>query len=95
MEKLNLKTIEHILKAVANKRRAQIFILLTKKKRLPVSEIAKTIKLSVRSTSKHLSLMYTAGLLDREQSSLIVFYSIDYSHPAVSVLLQLFAHSRE
>jgi DNA-binding transcriptional ArsR family regulator len=95
METITLKNIENILKAIANKRRAQIFMLLAKRKQLPVYEISKLIKLSFRSTSKHLSQMYKAGILEREQKSLTVLYSVDHTHPAVKVLLQLFAHSRE
>ena len=71
------KDLELVLKSLANKRRIEIFTFLQLKGRRSVVVIAKEIKLSFRSTSKHLQLMYRAGLLAREQDGLVVWYSID------------------
>ncbi|HEY4480216.1 MAG TPA: metalloregulator ArsR/SmtB family transcription factor [Candidatus Paceibacterota bacterium] len=71
------KDLEKILKALANKRRILILRVLKGRKKASVNDLAKTIKLSFRSTSKHLSILYAAGILDKEQSGLTVFYSID------------------
>ena len=39
-----------------------------------VGEIAGEIKLSFKATSKHLNILYLAGLVDKEQQSLSVQY---------------------
>ncbi|OHB14690.1 MAG: hypothetical protein A2431_00585 [Candidatus Zambryskibacteria bacterium RIFOXYC1_FULL_39_10] len=68
--------IEKILKATASRRRLAIFNCLQGKKELSVSTIAKQIKLSFRSTSKHLSILYAADLLEKEQRSVLMFYKL-------------------
>lgn len=68
---------EKILKAVANKRRLAILNCLNGKRGVPVNIVAKQIKLSFRSTSKHLGVLYAADLVDKEQKSLSVFYSLN------------------
>lgn len=68
--------LEKTLKAVANKRRLAIFYCLRGRKEMSVGSIAKQIKLSFRSTSKHLSILYTSGLLDREQRNISMFYRL-------------------
>lgn len=69
------KELEKIFKALANRRRLLILNFLKKKKRANVGEIAEAIKLSFKSTSRHLNVLTSAGILDKEQSSLYVFYS--------------------
>jgi len=69
--------LEKILKAVANRRRLAILNQLMNRKEMPVNTIARQIKLSFRSTSKHLSILYVSGLLDREQRSVLMFYSLN------------------
>jgi DNA-binding transcriptional ArsR family regulator len=67
---------EKILKALANRRRLQIIKLLKKKKKAMVGDIANTIKLSFTATSKHLGVLYSAGIVDREQKSLQMWYGL-------------------
>lgn len=67
---------EKILKAVANKRRLIILNQLHYRKTMPVHVIAKQIKLSFRSTSKHLSVLYAAGILEKEQKSTLIYYRL-------------------
>lgn len=69
------KELEKIFKALANRRRLAILTLLKKKKQANVGEIAEAIKLSFKSTSRHLSVLVSSGILDREQSSLYSVYS--------------------
>ena len=65
-----------ILKAAANTRRLEIICLLLKNKELPVSDIADKIRLSLKSTSKHLQKLEQAGFVERKQRSLWGFYQI-------------------
>ena len=69
--------MEKILKAVANRRRLAILKILYGKNEMSVGAIAKQIKISFRSTSKHLAILYSVGLLKKEQRSLSIFYRLD------------------
>ena len=68
--------IEKILKAVASKRRLSILKQLRSRKETPVNTIARQIKLSFRSTSKHLAILYASDLVEREQKSTLVYYRL-------------------
>ena len=72
---------EYILKALANKRRLSILLFLKKKQGTTVGDIAKKINLSFTSTSKHLLVLYRAGLIKRTQKQLFVFYSLNADMP--------------
>ncbi len=67
---------EHIVKAMANRRRLAILKFLAYKKEATVDTIAKAIKLSFKATSKHLLLMRHAEILRRRQENLNMFYSL-------------------
>ena len=77
------KELESNLKALANRRRLAIVRFIKKKKEASVGDIAEEIKLSLKSTSRHLAVLFSAGLLEREQRSLQVFYkvAIDIAEP--------------
>lgn len=70
------KGLERVLKAAANKRRLAILRFLKKRKEATVGDIAEAIKLSFKSTSRHLGVLSAADLLDREQRSLEVYYRL-------------------
>jgi len=71
-----MKDLERILKALANKRRLVIVRYLKKKREATVGEIAGEIKLSFTATSRHLNMLYTVDIVEKEQRSLQVFYKI-------------------
>jgi len=71
-----MKDYEKILKALANRRRLQIIKYLKEKKFATVTAISKHIKLSFKSTSKHLAVLFGAGIVDKEQKNLSMFYSV-------------------
>ena len=71
-----MKEYEKIFKALANSRRLQIIKYLKSKKKATVTDIAEHIRLSLKSTSRHLSVLYSSGIVDREQKNLSVFYSL-------------------
>lgn len=74
-----IKDLEKIMKALANRRRLAILQFLKKQKRASVSQVARKIKLSIKSTSKHLSILAAVDIIEREQRSLNVYYSL-FSH---------------
>lgn len=73
---LIMKNTEQVLKALANKRRLAILKFLKKEKSGTVGEIAEAIGLSFKSTSRHLAILYAGNILDREQKSREMWYSI-------------------
>ena len=72
----NLKEIEKLLKALGNKRRLEIIRLLKNKGEHSVGLIAEGIRLSLRSTSRHLAILKSADIIDKEQRSIEVWYSL-------------------
>jgi len=86
----DFKSLEKVTKAIANRRRLAILSALKKKEELIVWDIAERIKLSYKSTSKHLGVLFSAGLVDREQRGLEMWYRIIHPlHPLVKKLLEL------
>ena len=74
--KIDEKTLERHFKALANHRRLSILRLLKSRKNASVGETAEHIRLSFKATSKHLGILYAAGLVERKQLSLMVQYSV-------------------
>ena len=79
-----MKEHERILKALANRRRLAIIALLKKQSEATVGNIAESIKLSFTSTSKHLTMLARADILDKRQQSLEVYYFLGAKVPAVA-----------
>lgn len=75
------KEVEKALKALANGRRLRIILFLKKKREASVGEVAEEIRLSFRATSRHLSVLSAADILEREQRGLQVFYRIAKNPP--------------
>ncbi|OHA40254.1 MAG: hypothetical protein A3J31_01625 [Candidatus Taylorbacteria bacterium RIFCSPLOWO2_02_FULL_48_16] len=80
---MELKELQKILKALANKRRLAILRFLKKNGEANVTEVAEEINLSVKSTSRHLSVLFSADLVERDQRSLEVYYRCVTSFPSV------------
>jgi DNA-binding transcriptional ArsR family regulator len=64
------------LKALANERRLLIVRYLAAAHGAPVWRVAQKMSLSVKSASKHLLLLESARVLEREQTGLEVFYKL-------------------
>ena len=77
-----MKEIERVLKALANLRRLAIIKYLRKEKEATVGEIADKINLSFKATSKHLGILLSANIVEKEQRSLQMWYRLSVSaHP--------------
>lgn len=84
------RELEKMLKALANKRRILILKILKKRKRISMGNMAKEIKLSFRSTSKHFSILYAVDLVEKEQDGLTMYYSLSPKlHKIASTILSL------
>jgi len=77
------KDLVKVFKALGNNRRLNIISFLKKKKVASVGGIASAIKLSFTSTSKHLNILYSIGILDKEQNNLQIFYFISTTPPKI------------
>ena len=71
-----MKNTERILKALANQRRLKIVQFLKKEKEATVGDIAESIRLSFKATSKHLSLLRVVDIVEKEQRSLQMWYRL-------------------
>ena len=80
---MDVNQMEKILKAAANRRRLKILKYLNNHRRVSVGELAGQIKLSFRSTSRHLAILRNVDLVETEQSNLNVFYSFSSSAPKI------------
>jgi DNA-binding transcriptional ArsR family regulator len=74
---------ERLFKILANRRRLRIIKSLSERREMPVSAVAKGIRLSFRSTSKHLRILKTGDLVENEQRSLQVYYRLNSDLPLV------------
>ncbi len=70
------KEPERTLKALANQRRLMIIRYLKSGRESPVGDIANHINLSFKATSKHLTVLLAARLVDRDQTGTKMFYRI-------------------
>lgn len=73
---MNDRNLERSLKALANGRRLSILRILKKRGEATVGSISDGIRLSFRSTSKHLSVLSAVDIVEHEQRSSEVFYRI-------------------
>lgn len=71
-----MRKMVKIFKALGNERRLKIIKILSRRRFLSVSQIADDLRLSVRSTSKHLLILEAEGLVSRRQRRSKVFYSL-------------------
>ncbi len=78
-----MKDFEKQYKTLANSRRLQIIKHLSKHSSSTVSDIAREIRLGIKSTSKHLRILSTVDFLDKEQKSLNVYYFLPKTKPKI------------
>ncbi len=71
-----MKELEKQMKALANQRRLSILKYLKRTPNSSVGDIAEEIKLSFKATSKHLGILYAAGIVEKEQDIVTVNYRI-------------------
>jgi len=86
----SMRSMEKVLKVLANRRRLAIIKYLKQNKEAPVAEIASEINLSFKATSKHLGILSGADVIEREQRGLWMFYHLSRDQkPAVKHIISL------
>lgn len=78
-KKLTILTKHH--KALGNKKRCMILILLSQYETIPVWFIAQEIELSIKSTSKHLLILSQAHLVRSSRKKIEMHYSLPKPTP--------------
>jgi DNA-binding transcriptional ArsR family regulator len=68
--------LERQLKTFANKRRLAIIKFLDARTEASVGDIAENIRLSFKATFKHLTILSSAEVVDKEQRSNLVYYRL-------------------
>lgn len=79
-----MKEHERALKALANRRRLKIIKILKGRRNASVSELAEGIRLSFRSTSRHLRVLSSAGILENEQVGPHMLYRLSDRPPVIA-----------
>ena len=83
-----MNELEKVLKALANKRRLAILKFL-RRGQASVTDIADAIKLSFKATSRHLAILASADIVEKEQEGLVVWHRLRTKmNPLVSELLK-------
>lgn len=76
-------------RALANRRRLQLIGLLASHRELSLSGAASAIRLSVKSTHKHLSQLAQAGFITSERRGIVAYYRLEPQSDLAHRLLQL------
>ena len=85
-----MKDLEKMYKALANRRRLTAIKFLRAKREASVGEIAEHLKLSFKSTSRHIAVLRNADIVEKEQRGLLAFYSLSSDvHPIIKQLLSM------
>ena len=79
----NLRDLEKIFKGLANRRRLVIVKFLLSAREATVAEIAERLRLSIKSTSKHLAILRQLDIVDNRQDGLSVYYRLSDTLPKV------------
>lgn len=77
------KELERILKALANRRRFGIIRYLKYERETSVGDIAEAIHLSLKATSKHLGILSSVDIVEKEQKSLMMFYRLSSDQKSI------------
>ena len=78
------KELERILKSLASKRRIAIVHFLKNTKEATVGTLAEKINLSFKSTSKHLGILFSADIVEKDQKNTQCFYKISTQLPELA-----------
>jgi DNA-binding transcriptional ArsR family regulator len=87
---MNEKELEKTVKALANRRRLAILSYLKRNGEATVGDIANEIHLSFKATSKHLGILSSVDILEKDQRSLQVYYKLSSGQkPAARAIIHI------
>jgi len=70
-----------VLRALGNINRLKIIDILSRGKKMSVGELAKQLRISLKSTSNHLAILKNLDVLEAEGANGRVFYSTNRGMP--------------
>lgn len=82
------KRLPIVFNALGDPRRCKIFRSFLKKERLCVSDISKTLKISMSLASQHLKILELTGLLTREREGRVIYYRPNTSDKLVESIIK-------
>lgn len=71
-----MKKMEKTFKALANHKRLEILKILMKTKTASVGEVSEKIRTSLKSTSKHLLVLYNGDFVEKERVYGLTLYRL-------------------
>ena len=71
-----MKKMEKTFKALANHKRLEILKILMKNRRASVGEVSQKIHTSLKSTSKHLLVLYNGDFVEKERVFGLTLYRL-------------------
>jgi DNA-binding transcriptional ArsR family regulator len=80
----NFKEIEITMKALGNMRRLAILRYIRSHKESSVGELAGDARISIQATSKNLSVLTKADILDREQRGMQAYFFLSPTMPDIA-----------
>lgn len=84
-----MQKIETILRALANKRRLSILLLLRKRENICVKDIADVLHFSYKATSKHLAKLRAADVVKSKQWKSEMQYSLSKPNELLDLTFRL------
>src|SRR5271154_1549232 len=88
--KKNDSQLPLVFEALGDQGRFNIFKLLTHRRGLCVTEIARVFKITTSAASQQLKILERAGLVQRPRMGLMICYKINTENPLTKQLVKLF-----
>ncbi|WP_040980504.1 MULTISPECIES: ArsR/SmtB family transcription factor [Oceanobacillus] len=80
LETIDISSVAHFLKAIADDRRAKIAYALCQEEELCVCDVANIIGVTVANASHHLRTLHKQGIVKFRKEGKLAFYSLDNEH---------------
>ncbi|GAE27396.1 cadmium efflux system accessory protein [Halalkalibacter wakoensis JCM 9140] len=94
LQTVDISSVAHMLKAIADENRAKITYALCQDEELCVCDIANIIGITVANASHHLRTLHKQGVVKFRKEGKLAFYSLDDEHIKQIMIIAL-THSRE
>jgi len=75
-----MRYLSRKLKALSNEKRLEIMKMMLNNQKLTVAQINDKLKISFGGTSKHLSILESAGFIRHSKNGLFVFYTSNFKN---------------
>ncbi|MCD8502747.1 MAG: metalloregulator ArsR/SmtB family transcription factor [Bacillaceae bacterium] len=94
LQTVDISSVAHMLKAIADENRAKITYALCQDEELCVCDIANIVGITVANASHHLRTLHKQGVVKFRKEGKLAFYSLDDEYIKQIMIIAL-THSRE